>query len=216
MVANLLVGSDAEIDFNSLQRIAPEIGRQDDLLEDAPSPRLIKSHARYDRRFTRTIYVLRDGRDSYISYYEYLYGKSGAAISFEDFIRTGAGMTCRWSEHTRSWLNRQLDPSELILIRYEDLLHNTQTELEKIADFIGLDASPADVKTAVERCSFSNMSKAEHEKGDLLEYERKSKFVRKGVSGQWKEYYSEQAKDLFKKYDGDALIEFGYEQGFDW
>ena len=39
---------------------------------------------------------------------------------------------------------------------------------------------------------------------------------RQGKIGAWKEYFTQEHKDLFKKYAGQLLIDLGYEYDFDW
>ncbi len=39
---------------------------------------------------------------------------------------------------------------------------------------------------------------------------------RKGIVGDWKNYFSDRVKDEFKKRFGDVLIQTGYEQDLNW
>ena len=39
---------------------------------------------------------------------------------------------------------------------------------------------------------------------------------RKGQIGAWKEYFTQEHKELFKKTAGQLLIDLGYEKDFDW
>lgn len=41
-------------------------------------------------------------------------------------------------------------------------------------------------------------------------------FYRKGVAGDWKNHFSEQDKQTFKKLAGDLLIAMNYEKDNDW
>jgi hypothetical protein len=43
-----------------------------------------------------------------------------------------------------------------------------------------------------------------------------SKTFRKGVSGEWKKYFTKEHKVLFKDVAGKILIDLGYEKDFDW
>ena len=43
-----------------------------------------------------------------------------------------------------------------------------------------------------------------------------SKTFRKGVSGEWQKYFTEEHKILFKDAAGQLLIDLGYEKDFDW
>jgi len=44
----------------------------------------------------------------------------------------------------------------------------------------------------------------------------KSHTFRKGKTSSWKEYFSQDNKELFKEYAGDLLIDLGYETDFNW
>jgi hypothetical protein len=45
---------------------------------------------------------------------------------------------------------------------------------------------------------------------------RKSGTFRKGQPGNWREYFTEENKNLFKEVAGDLLIRLGYESSNDW
>ena len=44
----------------------------------------------------------------------------------------------------------------------------------------------------------------------------KSKTFRTGKTGEWKKYYKDQHKTLFKEVAGDVLVRLGYEKNNDW
>jgi Sulfotransferase domain len=79
---------------------------------------------------------------------------------------------------------------ELILVRYEDLLQDTQAELYRIAKFLGVDASPERIGLAVERSTADSMRKLESAQNLQWATTRETRkdipFVRQAKSGQWR------------------------------
>jgi hypothetical protein len=65
----------------------------------------------------------------------------------DEFLGTPAS----WGENVMSWLGaRGHDPNAMLLVHYENLVRDPQTELEKIAEFLNLTESQARILTAVE------------------------------------------------------------------
>jgi hypothetical protein len=46
--------------------------------------------------------------------------------------------------------------------------------------------------------------------------ENSSSFFRKGVSGDWRNYFNDEITALFKEEAGQLLIDAGYEEYFNW
>ncbi len=46
--------------------------------------------------------------------------------------------------------------------------------------------------------------------------ENKKSFMRKGLVGDWHNYFTQEARELFAHYAGDELILLGYEQDQTW
>jgi hypothetical protein len=142
------------------------------------------------------------------------------ATSMHAYITTDfmgrADYSGTWGEHVGSWLinpqiaaafsalNRALPPAarldelgarghgrQFLLVRYEDLLEDTETGLARIARFIGVDATPDGVHLAVEQSSARNMRRLESAQSEQWVTTRKSRkdiqFVREATSGQWRQ-----------------------------
>jgi hypothetical protein len=45
---------------------------------------------------------------------------------------------------------------------------------------------------------------------------KKSKTFRAGKTGEWKRYFKDEHKSLFKEVAGDLLVRLGYEKSNDW
>jgi hypothetical protein len=94
---------------------------------------LIKTHRppTYDNK---AIYVVRDGRSTYLSYARYhasfIKDKPQSLLG----LILGLDFYGGWSDHYRLWTQIK---NPILVIRYEDLIDPTQTTMEKIATFLG-------------------------------------------------------------------------------
>jgi hypothetical protein len=98
------------------------------------------------------------------------------------------------------------------LIRYEDLLINDLAILEKtLIDDCKLPVSRVVLKEAVLANRFESMTKGRSRGNeDIMAHQRK------GIAGDWRNYFSEVVKKKFKDYYGDLLLAFGYEHDYRW
>lgn len=108
----------------------------------------------------------------------------------------------------RSWI-RHRDDADLIL-RYEDIVANEFAAFESLMRFAEIDVDDAAKREAIERESFARRTgrKRGEEKADAHH--------RKGVAGDWKNYFTPRVTELFKERFGDVLIETGYETDVAW
>ncbi|MFY0687762.1 MAG: sulfotransferase domain-containing protein [Cyclobacteriaceae bacterium] len=79
-------------------------------------------------------------------------------------------------------------------VSYEQLHANTTKELEHMLEFLGCIIDNKRVVETVEKCSFKNASG-----GRNLGEEQKSAFRRKGIVGDWKNYFDDELLGLVEK-----------------
>lgn len=116
-----------------------------------------------------------------------------------------------WASYNQAWLRIKEDINDVYLIKYEDLLENTYSSMKKmLEEFFYLEVDENRLNSITQQYSFENQTK--RKKGE----EQSSSFLRKGVQGDWKNYFSEKDKELFKKFGGQTLIDLGYEQNENW
>lgn len=95
-------------------------------------------------------------------------------------------------------------------IRYEELLENSFYIFNKMFKFLDLALTDEEVQFLTDEYSFKNITMR------LPGNENKNSHYRKGVSGDWKNYFTLDIKKKFKKKYGEELILLGYEKDMEW
>ena len=221
LVCNL-INPDDPVNFAQLESRIPEIYDVTDRnLRAFPRPRIIKSHECFDPRYKKIVYIVRDPRDVLISYYEFQLKRRVISdeLSLEEFVprfmeseiepKTGS-----WRDHVVSWTATRGGHKSFLLLRYEDMLADTQKESTKIATFLGLDSSPERIARAVALSSADRMRKLEKEQSRQWKETKKTRqdkpFVRKAASGGWKAILSEKSVVQIESAWGDVMRSAGY------
>ncbi|VAX41747.1 hypothetical protein MNBD_PLANCTO03-2269, partial [hydrothermal vent metagenome] len=170
------------------------------------------------RAGVRYVVLFRDLRDVAVSNYFYVcntpwhpeyphyHGKSvqEGLIAFAE--RTLPGYVA-W---VRSWHDNR-DPERSLVFRYEDLLGDDLGCLRQMAALFELPGDEEELRQIAERNSFKAMSGG-RERGQ----ESGSSFVRKGQAGDWKNHFTPEITEAYRRVFGDFLIEFGYERSHNW
>lgn len=154
MLAELLAGS-AEVNSRSKEWLVPAVGehlRAPRLLPGGG--RLIKTHEPYSRAYGRAIYLVRDVRDVAVSFREQRSVWGFPDESFGDFLvrfaRGEVGGYGTWQEHVASWLPGVNAGSDILLVRYEELISDTAPRLGEMAKFLGVPVDESRIREVVE------------------------------------------------------------------
>ncbi len=107
------------------------------------------------------------------------------------------------------WFNNRYSNNSM-LIKYEDMLVDTRKEFKNILDFYEINISDDVVDTIVEKHRFINSTNRSPGEQDV------SSFNRKGIAGDWKNYFSASHVEKFKNIAGQFLIDTGYEMDTNW
>ncbi len=103
----------------------------------------------------------------------------------------------------RNWLkNRDLKKS--IVVRYEDMLNEPNAILKKIFNFLCFKIEQNKIDDIIEINSFDKITGRKRGESD------DTKFIRKGVSGEWKDIFSKNQKLQFSKIGEDVIKSLGY------
>jgi hypothetical protein len=97
-----------------------------------------------------------------------------------------------------------LDSPEVLKVHFEDLIHDRTRALERIIDHflarVRLTTSRQSILAALETSIDP----------------RRSPTFRSGKTGEWRNYFSVELKDLFKSVTGALLLKLGYEADDKW
>jgi len=199
-------------------------------------PAVLHGHFDWKPWLPRTFCVLRDGRDVAVSAYHYLVfhlqntpvGRRARAClspanpedlrtNLPDFIDYlfrecpvgGKWLTWRgvhWGRFVESFVGRRA-----CIVKYEDLLSDGAATLDAcLRDALRVHAERDHLQQVVDRFSFARLT------GRKPGEEDRHSFLRKGIAGAWRDHFSLEARRVFQRHAGEALILTGYEQDDSW
>jgi len=113
-----------------------------------------------------------------------------------------------WSEHVISWTTQKL--IKVHVVRYEDMKQNTFDTFKKAVQFIGIEKSDKQIKTAIEKSDFKILAQQEQEKGFKEKMIKSKSFFRKGEIGDWRNYLDEKMKNEIIKNHKKMMQYYGY------
>ena len=155
---------------------------------------------------SKLIHVIRDGRDAAVSGW-YQLRREGRHDQFEDFAAY-AGYFAR--HHWRPYIERARQAAarmreRYVEVRYEELCVGPQIQTRRLLGFLGVEESDATVRACVEQASFRALSG-----GRECGQEDASSHFRKGIIGDWRNVFDEEAGRRFAQEAGSLLEELGY------
>ncbi len=162
----------------------------------------------------KIIFLVRDPRDLIVSlYHEYTKRRKIYAGSIADFIhdkKYGIHAPIKFMNYWAKEMEKR--PQDFLLIRFEDLKDNTQKELQRIVDFLGVKINQDIIQKAVDFGSMENMRRLEQSNvlkdARLAPVDKKdpnSYKVRKGKKGGFKEELSSKDIAFVEDYIRDHL-----------
>ena len=167
-----------------------------------------------DKSNLKYIIGVRDPRDKLISEYWHSRNfpghwahKQTNEQTIEDFISDkleSGELEKETLEWIRNWLKNR-NSKKSIIIRYEDMLIDPKIVLEKIFNFINFNIEQKKIEDIIEINSFHKVTGRKRGKSD------DTKFIRKGVSGEWKTIFNEEQKLLFSKIGEDVIASLEYQ-----
>ncbi len=176
---------------------------------------------RYRADTDRCIVVLRDPRDSIVSWAfsvayshvteEHVRIIRPALLQLDLRGKLEVAMYTFWESSIaqRSWAGRAQTRDELV-VRYEELIAGELATFRSILAFFGWQAPEATLATVVRRLSFATRSG--RERGEKQEFSH----YRNGMAGDWRNYFD---RDLGERFEGacPGLVRaLGYERADDW
>ncbi len=200
-------------------------------------PAVMHGHYLVHKNSPPTVYVVRDGRDAMISMYFYMassipggdnpklpwgYKKYFTGLQNKDQIRQflptflrrqfERPFGCRWNWNTHVRSHQLANRPNIPLVRYEELLADPFNSAAHAIRCLTQDDTIDETALRQTIDKFSFVKQTGRKQGE----EKKDSFVRKGISGDWKNYFSREAATLFHELAGQTLIDFGYESDASW
>ncbi|PKQ11704.1 MAG: sulfotransferase [Alphaproteobacteria bacterium HGW-Alphaproteobacteria-1] len=167
--------------------------------------------------FTRaSIYIMRNPLDMVLSYARHY------AMSHEDAVErithpenanlptetSVADFLGTWENHVQSWV--KYAPWPQLVLRYEDLLEDPETQFSRVLSHIGVPVDPERLQRAIGFSSFDVLSKQEEETGFIEKPKESEKFFGKGQKDQWKTDLDPALADIIRDKLGTTMKRYGY------
>ncbi|XP_077171863.1 sulfotransferase 1C1-like [Paroedura picta] len=198
-------------------------------LEDAeamPSPRTLKTHLpvqllppSFWEQNCKIIYVARNAKDNAVSFFHFHHMNQGLPEPgnwdqfLEDFLAEKV-IRGSWFDHVRGWWEAK-EKHPILYLFYEDIKEDPAREIQKVAQFLGIELTEPVLKRIVHHTTFESMKNnpmANYSSlpSSLLD-QTVSPFMRKGTVGNWKEYFtvaqSERLDEICaRKLEGSGLF----------
>ncbi|XP_064616967.1 sulfotransferase 1A3-like [Liolophura sinensis] len=231
----ILIGGDQEkanqkkigerIHWLELHPVKPE---EDNIqrFADLPSPRVLMTHnpnrlcpQSRDKKF-KTVIILRSPKDIAVSFYKFHQMLDFIRYDrpWEDFLSLfmhGEVMYGSWFDVVLDWWKRKDDPS-VCFVKYEDLKKDLRSGVETLASFLGVSLTEDQLQSVVNHCTFHNMkaNPMSNVKADFMD-EQVSPFLRKGIVGDWKNYFTVAQNELFNAYFESRMKNSGISMAFE-
>ncbi|WP_187329389.1 sulfotransferase domain-containing protein [Halomicronema hongdechloris] len=224
LIANL-VQPNKEVTFLNIDECVPDIHKnsiEEISVNVIERPRIIKSHNLYNPTYKRVIYIVRDPRSVSVSLYHHLikFFKIPDQYPFEEFVENfikGNYMSYfgSWDSHVLGWMSgTKNNNTDFICLKYEDLKDETEKELTKVADFLGLKINQELCQRTITASSFNKMRQLESmdwEKSKALSNGNPHKrFVRSGQVDEWKSYFNQESERKLLSKFRPAMEALGY------
>ncbi|XP_037662931.1 sulfotransferase 1C3-like [Choloepus didactylus] len=172
---------------------------------EMPSPRMLKTHLPSHlippsvwKQNCKVIYVARNAKDCLVPYYYFhkmtslLPDPQSWEEFFEDFM-SGKLSYGSWYDHVKGWWAAK-DKHSILYIFYEDLKRNPKRVIHKLLEFLEKPLSEEIINKIIYHTSFDVMKEnpmANHTSSPSYIFDHTvSKFMRKGVTGDWKNHFT--------------------------
>lgn len=111
-------------------------------------------------------------------------------------------MGLNWSDHICHWIN---NPS-VFVVRYEDLLLDTISTMEKVLKFLQVEYKPDELNRIVHTQSFKEKKRYFQAEGNI----RNDQFLRRGEAGDWVRFLDDELIDEIMLVHKKGMVAMGY------
>uniref|UniRef100_A0A4X2JWD1 Sulfotransferase n=1 Tax=Vombatus ursinus TaxID=29139 RepID=A0A4X2JWD1_VOMUR len=167
------------------------------------------------------IYVARNIKDNIVSFFHFQRMNKGLPDpgSWEEYFETfleGKGLWGSWYDHVKGWWEAK-DIYPILYLFYEDIKKHPRREIEKVMEFLGKNLDEKVLDKIVYYTSFNVMKNNPMSNYTLssLMNQSVSPFMRKGVIGDWKNYFTvaqnERCNEDYREKMDDTTLSFSME-----
>jgi len=179
-------------------------------LEALPSPRYIFTHLplslilRSNEHDLKYIYLARNPRDVAVSFFHFMSSVrvcdfEGTWDEFLDYFMNGEVPYGSYFDHVLEWWEHK-DDENVLFLKYEVLKKELKGQVKIIAEFLGIQLSDEEANTIAEQCTFQAMKANPGIRADALsKMYKKGSHLRKGMVGDWQNYFSDEQLAEFQK-----------------
>ncbi|XP_040290477.1 sulfotransferase 2B1-like [Bufo bufo] len=200
-------------------------------IEKMESPRILSSHLQHHifaksffKSKAKIIYTMRNPKDIIVSFFHFtkilkIFQPAEDFQKFiEDFIQ-GKFLFGSYFDHVKGWMQMK-DDSRFFIITYEELMQDLRGSVVRICKFWGQELDDAQIDLVVKHSSFKSMKENKMSNWseippDIMDL-TKGQFMRKGISGDWKNHFtvaqSEYFDKVYQEKMKDVNITFFWEQ----
>ncbi|XP_036601952.1 bile salt sulfotransferase [Trichosurus vulpecula] len=202
--------------------VETESGQQQLCKEEENGARFYTSHLptqffpkSYFHSKAKVIYLMRNPRDAVVSFYHFskatkFYKSTETFSQMLEMFSQGTVPYGSWFDHVRGWLSFRENENFLILT-YEELLQDLRRNVDKICHFLGTKLKEEEVNLVLKNASFSvmkdnKMANYSIISDDLMDHSQGS-MMRKGIAGDWKNYFTVAQSEAFDKLFQERMAE---------
>ncbi|XP_003512339.1 sulfotransferase 1 family member D1 [Cricetulus griseus] len=210
-----------------MELIIPGLSNGVELLKNMHSPRLVKTHlpvqllpSSFWKNDCKMVYVARNAKDVAVSYYYFyqmakIHPEPGTWEEFLDKFMAGQVGFGSWYDHVKGWWEKRNDYRILYLF-YEDMKEDPKYEIQKLLKFLEKDMPEEIVNKILYHSSFNVMKENPNANYTTMKKEEMdhavSPFMRKGISGDWKNQFTvaqyEKFEDDYVKKMKESTLKF--------
>ncbi|KAK2165925.1 hypothetical protein LSH36_44g07040 [Paralvinella palmiformis] len=170
----------------------------------------------------KIIVIIRNPKDTLVSLYHFyrihrgLGNFQGSWNDFFELYKTKHLIYGDYFEWYASWLEYK-EKSNIKLLKYEDMHHRMSDVIDDLLQFLGKSLSEDSIADIIKHLTFDSMSS-----NDMVNYHRSSffdmkvsSFMRKGIIGDWKNYFSDEQSAVVDKSYKDTFDALGVRLEFE-
>ena len=206
LLASLIFGLEPRYLTDQLvQAIVPDV-HQAKFYKRFFEPCFFKTHHTIRQEYRRVVHLVRDPRDVAVSFYHFdkARGRNTDLDAKVELVIDG------WRRHSQGYINNHTGAATMH-VRYEDLLKQPESEVQRLTEFAGLERSQAIRSRTVEGNCFLAIKRRETKFGIAnSKWPSEVAFFRQGKSGAFSDTLSKHNILRIEDQLGDLMRHFDY------